>query len=295
MDKALVFDCHHHYGTMSIGTRGQTDATDRPEEASSDRVTRLGRMADAEIDMAVMMPVNRYLRPNGASDTRHVNDLVAAYRDNDPDHFPVAVGITEPLHGAAGLEEIVRIDEELGMVGVSYHTRWQGVTTHDPLVVAGMELLLQRKLLAFVHAHSDSNMEAPFMIRHVAEACPELPIVVTDALSSPTQCSQLLSDIRDLTNVYVETSCAYNVRAVAKAVEALGPDRVLFGSDTYSAYMITMIPPRAITSLGFGDKVDTSILSGNLLRLLEWTDRVPELTARLTGDQASRTGASRLV
>jgi uncharacterized protein len=218
-------------------------------------------------------------------DTRAVNDAVAAYRDRDRPNFPVAVGITEPLHGDDGLAEIVRLDEELGMVGVSYHTRWQGVTTDDPLVVAGLELLQQRRLLAFVHAHADSTMEAPFMVRHLAELFPDLPIIVTDALSSPTQAAQFISDARSLANVYFETSCAWNIRAIAAGVSALGPERVLFGSDTYSAYMVTMNTADLIRSMGLGADATRLILSGNFMRLLEWTNRWPE--GLLTGSAGS--------
>ena len=67
------------------------------------------------------------------------------------------------------------------------------------------------------------------MVRHLAELFPELPMIVTDALSSPTQAAQFFSDARSLPNVYFETSCAWNVRAIAAGVAALGPERILFG------------------------------------------------------------------
>jgi uncharacterized protein len=270
---SLVFDCHHHFGSLifASGENSETFASAHLDQKEAER--RLGWMQDAEIDRALIMPVNRYLRPNGVADTRAVNDAVAAYRDRDSNHFPVALGITEPLHGEEGLREIARIDSELGMVGVSYHTRWQGVATDDPWVTRGLEILQERRMLAFIHAHADSNMEAPFMIRSLAYRFPELPIIVADALSSPTQAGQLLSDARECGNIYFETSCAWNIRAITRAVDTLGPSRLLFGSDTYSAYMIGMNTPRLIRELGLGSEAETAILSGNLLRLLEWTDR----------------------
>jgi predicted TIM-barrel fold metal-dependent hydrolase len=286
MGGEFVFDCHHHYGTLLFAAGARAREIEATQHDTAEYETRLGRMRRAGIDAAVIMPVNRYMRPHGVSDTRSVNDAVAAYRDRDQSNFPVAVGITEPLHGDDGLEEIVRIDEELGMVGVSYHARWQGVTADDPLVIEGLKLLQQRRLLAFVHAHADSTLEAPFMVRHLAELFPDLPIIVTDALSGPTQAAQFLSDARTLANVYFETSCAWSLRAIAASVDALGPERILFGSDTYSAYMVTMNTPDLIRSLGLGKDATRLILSGNLLRLLDWTHRHPNLT------QFSATGSA---
>ena len=276
MSDEFVFDCHHHYGTLLFAAGARAKQVEAAQQDTAEQETRLARMRGAGIDAAIIMPVNRYLRPRGAPDTQAVNDAVAAYRDRDPSNFPAAVGITEPLHGDEGLAEIIRLDEELGMVGVSYHTRWQGVTTDDPLVIEGMELLKQRRLLAFVHAHTDSKMEAPFMVRHLAELFPDLPIIVTDALSSPTQAAQFFSDTQLLTNVYFETSCAWNLRAIATGVAMLGPQRILFGSDTYSAYMVTMNTPDLIRSMGLGEEATRLILSGNLLRLLDWTNRRPD-------------------
>jgi predicted TIM-barrel fold metal-dependent hydrolase len=130
-------------------------------------------------------------------------------------------------------------------------------------------------------------MEAPFMVRHLAELFPDLPIIVTDALSSPTQAAQFFSDARSLANIYFETSCAWNIRAIAAGVSALGPERILFGSDTYSAYMVTMNTPALIRSMGLGADATRLILSGNLMRLLEWTNRLPE------GLLASSAGSTR--
>ena len=67
----------------------------------------------------------------------------------------------------------------------------------------------------------------------------------------------------------------------------LGPERILFGSDTYSAYMVTMNTPDLIRSMGFGDDATQLILSGNFMRLLDWTKRRPEL-ARQAGLGSAR-------
>jgi uncharacterized protein len=239
----------------------------------ADRAKRLDRMSSAEIDAAVIMPVHRYLRPHGIEDTRRMNDVVASYRDQDPDHFPYAVGITEPTYGEVGLAEIERIDADLGMIGVSYHTRWQGVTTDDPWVRDGLECMEERRLLPFVHAFAESTMEAPYMVCRLAARFPDMPFVITDALSSVGQSSQFLEDARRLDNLYFDTSCAWNMNLIRLWVQQVGAARLIFGSDTYSSEMVTMHTPGRLRDSGISEADAEAILSKNFLTLLDWTRR----------------------
>jgi uncharacterized protein len=248
-----------------------------PVDSDSDEYQlRIGRMKALGCRRAVIMPVNKYLRPNGQSDTAKINDVVAAYRDAHPEHFPVAVGITEPLHGEPGLEEIERIDTELGMVGVSYHTRWQGVSTDDEWVVRGLDLMARRRMLPFIHAYAESFMETPVMVARLAATFPKLPIVVMDALSTNAQAMQFMDYAERLENLYFDTSCARNGgRLIKRWVDQLGPSRLIFGSDTYSTHVVTVNTPEVITSCGISAAAAERILRDNLTELLAWTGRWP--------------------
>jgi uncharacterized protein len=272
MSDPYVLDCHHHYGSLVMSTDARTAGIEAAQRDPAEHATRVGRLRAAEIDAAVVMPVNRYLRPDGVKDTQRVNDDVASYRDADPVNFPLAVGISEPLHGDAALDEIARIDESLGMIGVSYHTRWQGVATDDPLVHRGLAEVQNRRMLAFVHAWHESLMEATFMICRLAEQFPDLPIIVTDALSSNAQTQQLMRDSRQFPNLYFDTSCAWNIRVIEHWVDTLGSDHLVFGSDTYSANMVTMCHPRLIREV-VSEQDAEKILHRNIEGLIAWTGR----------------------
>jgi uncharacterized protein len=272
MSDPYVLDCHHHYGTLVMSTEQRTAGLLAAQRDPAEHATRVGRLRAAEIDAAIVMPINRYIRAEGVKDTQRINDEVAAYRDADPVNFPLAVGISEPLHGDAALDEIARIDESLGMIGVSYHTRWQGVATDDPLVLRGLAEVRSRRMLAFVHSWHESLMEASFMICRLAEQLPDLPIIVTDALSSNAQTQQLMRDSRQLPNLYFDTSCAWNIRVIEHWVDSLGPEKLVFGTDTYSAHMVTMNYPRLIREV-LSDEDAEKVLHGNLEGLIEWTGR----------------------
>lgn len=117
-----IIDCHHHVGSVkdTLGL-GPDEATGAEELRA-----RLDTMDRNGVSQAIVIPGHGYLRPHGVADTRAVNDAVAAYRDALPDRFPAAIGIVEPLYGPAGLDELTRIRDELGIVGASFHTRSRG-------------------------------------------------------------------------------------------------------------------------------------------------------------------------
>ena len=98
----------------------------------SERQIRLDTMDRNGVDAAIVIPGHSYLRPEGLADTRRVNDGIAAYRDSAPTRFTAALGIVEPIYGRAGDAELRRIKQELGFVGVSLHTRFQGVDHRQP-------------------------------------------------------------------------------------------------------------------------------------------------------------------
>jgi len=268
-----VFDCHHHYGTLvlSAGKRAAQLEAAREDEVEYSR--RIGWMDNAGIDAGIIMPVNRYLRPHGVPDTQRVNDEVAKYRDEHRERFPIAVGITEPVYGEDGLAEIARLDEELGMLGVSYHTRWQGVATDDPWVIRGIAEMEPRRMLPFIHSYVDSALESPATVTVLAERFPDIPFIVTDALSGHTQQVQYLQIAKRLPNLHFDTSCVYNIGVIRAWVGEVGAERLVFGSDTYSAHMVTMNHPALIRSCGISAADAQLILRDNLLRLLSWTGR----------------------
>ena len=185
-----VIDTHHHVGSVpslmaqvsETGPQGlELDLT--PFRDHSEMEARLAVMADNGVDRAIVIPTHEYLRPAGVADTRQVNDAIAAYRDRDPMHFPAAVGIVEPLHGRHAYDELQRVHDELGLVGISFHTRFQGVTTDSYLVRGLVERMAALELVPFMHAYAGSPDEAPWMVAELAKAMPEVTMLVLDGFS----------------------------------------------------------------------------------------------------------------
>src|SRR4029453_18498539 len=120
-----VIDVHHHLGS-AVGSLGWSDSGVGPATPEADREGRLAVMDAGGVGQAIMQPPHNYLRPNGLSDTRRVNDETATYRDAGPERFPAALGVVQPQDGTLALDEVKRVATELGMVGISFHTLLQG-------------------------------------------------------------------------------------------------------------------------------------------------------------------------
>jgi predicted TIM-barrel fold metal-dependent hydrolase len=262
-----VFDVHHHIGALHDAYWEQPTA----KIASHHRevLDRLG------IDACAVMPTPTYTNPAGLNDTRAVNDQIAALIDKCPDVFPVGFGTVEPLYGEAGFTEIDRVIEELDLDGLMWHNRWQSeyvdaeimhdfverVATHDDAVV-------------MLHAHSDSEMTAPWRIFDVVEAFPGVQFLVVDAFSSVLQTKQVVSELRHrhLPNLVFDTALVTNVdRQLTRYLDILGEERLLFGSDLYS-HVDEPYTPRPVEGIRSSDLTaaqQEQLFIGNACRLFD--------------------------
>jgi predicted TIM-barrel fold metal-dependent hydrolase len=262
-----VLDVHHHVGdaTLALGMPGQ-----EPAAGHTELDIRLATMDRNGVDSAIVIPGHSYLRPNGLADTRLVNDGIAAYRDAHPDRFPAALGIVEPLYGRAGDSELQRLAEELEFVGVSIHTRFQGVATDSPLVLAQIALMGELGLVPFVHSVAEASEEALWRVLNVAKAFPDLPIVVLDVFSSHEQGSHAMLVAELAPNLIFDSSLAFTLDPILHLMERFGHHRVVFGTDLYShplGYSHSTVLAHWLAS-GLPAEVLTDVLSGTASRLL---------------------------
>jgi predicted TIM-barrel fold metal-dependent hydrolase len=273
-----VIDAHHHVGSVPSLMAQVADSGPRgleldlgPFHDLSEVEARLSVMDANGIDQAVVIPTHEYLRPAGVADTRQVNDAIAGYRDRDPSRFPAAVGIVEPLHGRYAFDELQRVHDELGLVGISFHTRFQGVSTDSYLVRALVERMVELHLVPFMHAYAGSPEEAPWMVTALGQAIPEATLIVLDGFSGLERSAKEVSIAAEAaSNLVFDTSLAYSFDFVERFVATFGSERVVFGTDMYSpplAYRRSTVLDQLLDS-GLDDGQRSLILSGNLGRLL---------------------------
>ena len=267
-----VLDVHHHVGNAFSALGGALDTQgDRSIEAAQRKEleSRLEIMDRANVDQAVVIPGHGYERPNGLADTRAENDAIAAYRDRLPNRFPIAVGIVEPRDGEASLGEIERAKTELGLAGLSFHTRFQGVSLDSRWIQRYCERMGELGLVPVIHAMDETPEEALWKLAQLARRLPDIEMLALDAFGSYEATRQCFFIADVAPNIVFDTSLSYNFDFIEDFARQFGADRVAFGTDLYShpvGKRISHLLPQILES-DLPDADKAMILSGSARRL----------------------------
>jgi uncharacterized protein len=271
-----VLDVHHHVGDAFTALGGELDTTQGREPEELGRLElehRLEVMDRDDVAQAIVIPGHGYLRPDGIRDNRRVNDAIAAYRDRRPDRFPAAVGIVEPSHGPASLDEIDRLHGELGLAGVSFHARFQGVSLDSKWIERAIERLASHRLVPVVHAMDETPEEALWKLGVLARRFPDVPMLALDAFGSYESTRQCFFIAEVAPNLVFDTSLSYNFDFIEDFARHFGAERVAFGTDLYSwpvGRRISHLLDQIVASDLSGED-QAAILGGNARRLYRLT------------------------
>ena len=267
-----VIDAHQHTGDIRVSMGGLADGEPELSDAEFERVElehRLEVLDARGVGQTVIIAGHSYLRPEGLADTRRVNDGVRAYLDKAPGRFPAGVGVVEPLYGAAGLGEIDRC-KDLGLVGISFHGRFQGVSHDSPWVHRYVERMSEVDLVPFVHAPAESPEESLWKAEILARDFPEVPMLVLDAFSGFEQCREVVPLATRCPNLVFDTALAFDLHFVMPLIRHCGASRVVYGSDLYSWPSGDYGEPglRQILSSDLDHASKVAIVGGNLRAVL---------------------------
>ena len=267
-----VFDVHHHVGDASGALGLPPDEAPDPEAyAELELAKRIEIMDAGGVDQAAVIPGHGYLRPNGHADTQAVNDKIAAYRDATPGRFPVAIGIVEPRDGDVSLNELERAAGPLGLVGMSFHTRFQGVSIDNHWVSVYVGAMGELGLLPVIHALDESAEESLWKVGLLASRHPDLTMLVLDGYSThegTKQCGHLAATYP---NLVFDCSLSYNFDFIANHVRQHGAHRYVYGTDLYSwplGQRISHILGQLLES-DLSDEDKVAVAGGNARRLFE--------------------------
>jgi predicted TIM-barrel fold metal-dependent hydrolase len=271
-----VFDVHHHVGRAFDALGGALPSVDDLARfAEVELSERLRVMDEGGVSQALVIPGHGYLRPEGVADTRSVNDGIAAYRDATPDRFPVACGIVEPSHGMASLTEIDRCAGDLGLVGISFHTRFQGVSLDSQWLVRYIERMAEVGLVPVIHAMDDTPEEALWKLASLARKFPVLSIVALDAFSGFEATRHCFHVAELAPNIVFDTSLSYNFDFIEDFARRFGAERIVFGTDLYSypvGKRISHLLPQ-IEDCGLTTAEKAAILGGNARKIFKVPSR----------------------
>ena len=270
--KIPVLDVHHHVGSAFGALGGDvTPPSGMSREAyiQKELDSRLEIMDRGGVEQAIVIPGHGYERASGIADTRAENDAIAAYRDRLPERFPAAVGIVEPRDGAASLDELKRCREELGLAGISFHTRFQGVSLDSQWIRTYCERMATLNLVPVIHAMDETPEESLWKLALLARELPDTPVLALDAFGSYEATRQCFFIAEVAPNVVFDTSLSYNFDFIEDFADKFGAARVVFGTDLYShpvGRRISHILGQILAS-ELSDEAKRAILAGNARRL----------------------------
>jgi len=136
-----------------------------------------------------------------------------------------------------------------------------------PLGAAVRALMdLARELHIPVNIHSTGNNGDPLEIGAIAHRYPDVPIIM-DHMGYRNDARAAIAAAEDNPNIFLGTTIAsFEPGYVGAAMQIVGPERIIFGSNLPSCY-----PDLALESLrrgNFGADAESLIFGGNLARML---------------------------
>ncbi|MFD2329315.1 amidohydrolase family protein [Cohnella sp. GCM10020058] len=172
-----------------------------------------------------------------------------------------------PRHGAAALRDYRKRVEEQGMIGLKL---WISVLCNDPLVYPLIEQSIEYRAPVLIHAWRKSSGQLPYesTAAHVAELARRYPEARLIMAHLGGQAESAVNAVAPYGNVYTDTSgTPIGAGEVALAVERLGAERVLFGSDLPYACLASNLGK--VLGAHLPEREFQLVMEGNMARLLE--------------------------
>jgi uncharacterized protein len=228
-------------------------ATDLPAPELSDSLVELLRNEDAAgIEYAVVMPI-----PIDRPNNRALFETVRGERRVLP------CCQVNPNLGDDAVREFEVAATEWGMRMLKLMPLVYNCPTTSPQTRVLMDKA--REFGTIVNIHSGGNLCHPLEIGALCRRYPEVPVIM-DHMGYRYDLRDAILAVEDNPNLYLGTTIAsFEPSFIKRAIDAVGPERVIFGSNLPLLYSDLAV--ESIRRGKFGREVEDLVLGGNLARL----------------------------
>ena len=181
----------------------------------------LRQMDEAEIALAVVCPVDRYLAVANAEG----NDLLLAAVRQHPDRL-VGMACANPWYGQPAVDEVRRA-LDAGLRGLAIHSVYQGFRLSDHLVDPLLEVVAGFGVPVYAHTGT-AGLAEPFHVVELARRFPSVNFMMGHAGSSDYG-EDAVRALEFASNVWLETSRNGPANFNFQRLRGLAP-RIVFGS-----------------------------------------------------------------
>jgi len=226
-----IVDAHHHLGTCD---HFLTD---------SKKSDVMKAMSNAKVDKFLLMPFP------GSPDPIAEHNRIGKLADETSGRACGITAINPIKYGVkSALQEIDRTVKSMSFKCVKIHTIAWGLFPFNPIAEKIIERAQELKVPVMVHT-GGSLFSSPIHVEGVARKYPDVTFVLAH-MGWIMHAAEAINVAKNNSNVYVETSWStgYDIKG---AVETLGADRVMMGSDlpTNIATEVTKIRSLGLTKL----------------------------------------------
>ncbi len=203
-----IYDIHSHLGKTSSGD----------ENSPSEIVNELKNYGISKVGISCLSGVS----------TREQNDLIYRAMQEYPDVIK-GYGFINPKAPDA-IDEVNRCLGDYKMSGIKFHS-WKHGYYPDNTPALNDILFEIAKYDAHVQTHvGTAPFSTPFTWAEYARKFPNIDFLFTHTGYYEFGLSTIQA-VKDLKNVWVETSGQMDVEVLTKSIDILGPERVCFGTD----------------------------------------------------------------
>ncbi len=215
----------------------------------------VAKLDAAEMDRAVIFPF---------VEGSFSNEPIREYAREFPDRL-IPFCSVNPWDSDAAVEEArLRLGDE-GFKGIKLHPTLHGYHLADHGMVDPIfEVAADHGVPVIVHGASDLY-NSPLEFAEMARAFPEVPLLMAH-MGTFWLFQQAIELAKELGNLYLETSRA-PVFEIAEAVKALGPEKVIFGTD--SPFVDYEWEVKKMERVAATDAAYDLVMGGNIAKILK--------------------------
>jgi len=220
----------------------------------------IATMDEANIGRAVLFTLAGLFK-----NYQRTNEEIAEQAARYPDRF-IPFASVNPRDGDVALREMERAVKELGHRGIKLHPWNTSFLANSPCSLDVAKMGERLGVPFIIHSGTPPN-SSPLQIAEMARSAPETTFILAH-MGLPDLWKEALSAATRYPNILLETAGTPSL-AIRVAVERLGAQRVVYGSDMpFGSKCNVFFQIQKIRDLGLPDNDLDLILGGNMERLL---------------------------
>ena len=195
-------------------------------------------------------------------DNRWLAENVSKHRDR----FLPFAWINPILNPEKAMRELVEMVEEHGFVGMKFHPLFHSFYPNRSFVLPLVEKCAEYDIPITVHSgHAPYSM--PWQIAELAEMCPKATIIMDHMGLQVGWVEDAIIQAKKHSNIILGTTAMPFHEKIYSAVQQIGAERVIYGSDAPSIHPLPEI--ERVKLAGLSQQELSLVMGGNLSRILK--------------------------